>query len=167
MSDSAADRTFEPITSQADFDERIKNRLAREREKWEKESSTEDLKSQLEAKDAQMAELKKSHDLENARHAALQELMKRGVRDEGRRERIMRLVDLEGEAEPAAQLDALSRDVPELFKVPVGAGSGGSKQPVLDTGDKPLTREEVGAMSPDEINSRWDTVRKFLAGERS
>jgi hypothetical protein len=30
--------TFEPITTQEEFDERIKARLAREREKWTKEA---------------------------------------------------------------------------------------------------------------------------------
>ena len=38
-----SEKTFEPITTQEEFDERIKSRLAREREKWEKERGVEDL----------------------------------------------------------------------------------------------------------------------------
>ena len=33
-------KEFETITTQEEFDERIKARLARERERWEKESNT-------------------------------------------------------------------------------------------------------------------------------
>jgi hypothetical protein len=38
--------------------------------------------------------------------------------------------------------------------------------PVLKT-EKRLSRDALENMGPDEINSRWDTVRKFLAGKRS
>jgi len=151
-------KEFEPITSQEEFDERIKARLARERERWAKESGNEDLKAQLEAKDEELSSIKKSHAID-------QELLKRGVTDETRQARIKRLVDFEGEAEPTAQLEALSRDVPELFKVPVGAGSGGSSKPVLPR-EAPLTREELEAMSESEINGRWDQIKAFMAGER-
>ena len=44
------EKTFEPITTQEAFDERIKARLARERERWEKEGNVADLKAQLQAK---------------------------------------------------------------------------------------------------------------------
>jgi len=63
------------------------------------------------------------------------------------------------------QIDGVAKDVPELVK-PRGAGSSGSRQPVLKT-EKPLSRDALENMGPDEINSRWDTVRKFLAGKRS
>ena len=32
-----------------------------------------------------------------------------------------------------------------------------------DEGDK-LTRERIGEMSPEEVNSRWDEVQQVLAG---
>jgi hypothetical protein len=157
------EKTFEPITTQEEFDERIKARLAREREKWVKESDTEDLKTRLEAKDAEIATLQKTHSLE-------WELAKRGLDTPltaAKVESIKSLIDLDSETDPVEQLDRLETRVPELFQVPQGTGSGYfSKQPVLDR-EKPLTREELEAMSESEINSRWDQIKAFMAGERA
>jgi hypothetical protein len=47
-------KTFEPITTQDEFDERTKGRLAREREMWEKGSEAEDLRAELSAKDEEI-----------------------------------------------------------------------------------------------------------------
>jgi hypothetical protein len=170
------ENTFEPITTQEEFDERIKARLAREREKWEKESGTEDLKAQLEAKDEEISEIQREHYRADARRAVVDELASHGVTEQGRIERILRYVDLD-EVEPGkdgkphfgrirGQLVSVSRDMPELLSYQLGAGSGGSSNPVL-TQEKPLTREEVENMSESEINSRWDAVKRFMAGERS
>jgi hypothetical protein len=176
MTETKTERGFTPITTQEEFDERIKARLAREREKWEKGSDAEDLKAQLEAKDEEISEIKREHHLENARRAVVGELATRGVTDGGRIERIMKLVDLEavevrpgseiGREDVLAQIDGVAKDLPELVR-PRGAGSRGSHKPVGGLAEKPLTREEVEKMGPDEINSRWDTVKAFLAGERS
>jgi hypothetical protein len=170
------EKTFEPITSQEAFDERIKARLAREREKWEKESDTEELKAQLAAKDEELSQIRREHYRANARRAVVDELAASGVTEEGRRERILRHVDLDA-IEPTddgsphfgsvrGQLAGVSRDMPELLSYQLGAGSGGSSKPILAR-EKPLSREEVEAMSPEEINSRWDSVKAFLAGERN
>jgi hypothetical protein len=170
------EKTFEPITTQEDFDERIKARLAREREKWEKESDTEDLKAQLEAKDEEISQIRREHYRADARRAVVDELGAHGVTEEGRIERILRHVDLD-EVEPGkdgkphfgsirGQLASVSRDMPELLSYQLGAGSGiGSKTPVLSR-EAPLTREELEAMSESEINSRWGAVKRFMAGER-
>ena len=170
------EKTFEPITSQADFDERIKARLARERERWEKESGTEDLKAELEAKEEEIAQIRREHYRADARRAVVDELAAHGVSEEGRLERILRHVDLDA-IEPAEdgspyfgsvrrQLAGVSSDMPELLKYELGAGSGhGSKKPVL-TGEKPLSREEVESMSEKDINSNWERVKAFMAGER-
>jgi hypothetical protein len=170
------EKAFEPITSQAEFDARIKARLAREKEKWQKESGTEDLKAQLAAKDEEISQIRREHYRADARRAVVDELAAHGVTEEGRIERILRHVDL-GEVEPAEdgspyfgsvrrQLAGVSRDMPELLSYQLGAGSGiGSKKPVLTRG-KPLTREDVEGMSESEINSRWDQVKRFMAGER-
>jgi hypothetical protein len=158
---------FEPINSQADFDERIKARLAREREKWEKESSTEDLKAQLAAKDDEMAEIRREHFQENAHRDVRDELARRGVTDEGRIQRIEKLIDFSEASDSSfalAQIDDVARDLPELVR-PRGAGSRGSKEPVV-THAPNLTRDEVEGMSEKEINSNWDRVKAFLAGER-
>jgi hypothetical protein len=170
------EKTFEPITSQTEFDERIKARLAREREKWEKESGAEELKTQLEARDEEISQIRREHYRADARRAVVDELRAGGVAEEGRIERILRHVDLD-EIEPAddgspyfgsvrRQLADVSRDMPELLSYELGAGSGiGSKKPVL-TQEKPLTREELESMSESEINSRWDQIKRFMAGER-
>jgi Ribonuclease G/E len=170
------EKTFEPITTQEEFDERIKARLAREREKWEKESGTEDLKALLSEKDEEIAQIRREHYRADARRAVVDELAAHGVTEEGRQERVLRHVDL-GEVEPGEdgtphfgsirrQLADISRDMPELLSYQLGSGSGiGSKKPVL-TQEKPLTREEVESMSEKEINSNWERVKAFMAGER-
>ena len=170
----AENKTFEPMTTQEEFNERIKARLAREREKWEKESGTEDLRAQLAAKDEEIANIRRERSLENARRAVVDELATKGVTDEGRIQRVLKHVDLDDvvaderpdEVAVRDQLAAVGKDMPELLTYRVGAGSGGSSRPVLKQ-EKPLTRDEVENMSEDEVNSNWDRVRAFLAGERS
>jgi hypothetical protein len=168
---------FTPITTQEEFDERIKARLARERARWEKESGGDDLRQQLEAKDEEIAQIRREHYRANARRAVVDELAAHGVMEEGRRDRILRYVDLDAieRAEDGSpyfgsvrgQLADVSRDMPELLDYKLGSGSGiGSKKPVL-TQEKPLTREELESMSESEINSRWDQIKRFMAGERS
>jgi hypothetical protein len=169
-------KEFKPITTQEQLDTIIKNRLVREREKWQKESGTEELQTQLEAKHQEIADLKREHDLENTRRAVHAELDQRGV-DAGRREHIMKLVDLGAiEVRPGGepdrehiltQIDGVAKDLPELVR-PRGAGSGGSKRPILDLPEKPLTREEVESMSPEEQTKPGmrERIDRFLAGER-
>ena len=56
--------------------------------------------------------------------------------------------------------------MPELLSFQLGAGSSiGSKKHVLQR-EAPLTREELEAMSESEINSRWEQIKAFMAGER-
>jgi hypothetical protein len=170
------EKTFESITTQEEFDDRIKARLAREREKWEKESGTEDLKTQLELKDEEISQIRREHFRADVRRAVVDELTASGVTEEGRRDRILRYVDLDAIertddggprlASIRGQLADISRDLPELLSYQLGAGSGiGSKKPVV-TQEKPLTREDVESMSEPEINSNWERVKAFMAGER-
>jgi intergrase/recombinase len=168
---------FQPVTTQEELDQIIEARLARAKEKWEKESGTENLKAALEAKDEEISQIKREHYRADARRAVVDELGAHGVTEEGRIERILRHVDLD-EVEPAedgsphfgsvrGQLASVSKDMPELLSYQLGAGSGiGSKKPVL-TQEKPLTREEVEKMSEEEVNSNWRRVQRFLQGERS
>jgi hypothetical protein len=161
---------------QAKIDEIVKQRVARERERFEKESGVEDLKAQLEAKDEELAQITREHYRADARRAVVDELAAHGVTEEGRMERILRYIDVDA-IEPGkdgkphfgsirGQLADVSRDMPELLSYQLGSGSGiGSKTPVL-TQEKPLTREEVEAMSETEINSRWEQIKAFMAGER-
>jgi hypothetical protein len=161
---------------QAKVDEIVKQRVARERERLEKESGIEELKAALEAKDEEISQIRREHFRSDARRAVLDELAASGVTEEGRIERVLRYVDLD-EVEPGEdgkpyfgsvrqQLASISKDMPELLDFKLGAGSGiGSKKPVL-TQEKPLTREEVEGMSESEINSRWEQIKSFMAGER-
>jgi hypothetical protein len=169
------EKTFEPITTQEEFDERIKARLAREREKWDKDSGVADLRERLESKDEEISQIRREHYRADARRSVVDELAVHGVTEEGRIERILRHVDLEA-IEPAedgsprsgsvrGQLSDISRDMPELLSYQLGSGSGGSSKPVLQR-EAPLTREEVEGMSESEINSRWDQIKAFMAGER-
>jgi len=170
--------TFEPIKTQEEFDARIKNRLARERERWEKESGVADLRAQLEAKDEEISSIKRAHYLDDGCRAVVNELASRGVTDEGRINRILKHVDL-AEVQPGedgqpdrraiqGQLAAVGKDMPELLTFRVGAGSGGSRQPVLER-VKPLTREEVENMTPEEQKrpGMKERIDAFLRGERS
>ena len=160
---------------QAKIDEIVKQRVARERERFEKENGTEDLKAQLALKDEEISQIRREHYRAEARRAIVDELGAHGVTEEGRIERILRHVDL-GEIEPSEdgnpyfgsvrrQLASVSKDMPELLKYELGAGSRGSSKPVL-TQEKPLTREDVESMSEPEINSNWERVKAFMAGER-
>ena len=162
---------------QAKVDEIVQQRVARERERLEKESGTEELRRQLELKDEEISQIRREHYRADARRAVVDELGAHGVTEEGRIERILRHVDLDAieRAEDGSpyfgsvrgQLADVSRDMPELLSYQLGAGSGvGSKKPVL-TQEKSLTREEVENMSESEINSNWDRVKRFMAGERS
>jgi hypothetical protein len=162
---------------QAKVDEIVKSRVARERERWEKQTGVEHLKQQLEAKDEEISAIKREHYLDEQRRAVVGELASKGVTDEGRIGRILKHVDL-GAIEPdengqpnrlgvQEQLAAVGKDMPELLTYRVGAGSGGSRQPVLEQ-EKPLTREQIEAMSPEEQNrpGMKERIDRFLRGER-
>ncbi len=169
---------FQEITTQEEFDERIKARLARERERWEKESvpkeRAEELTEQsthlgreLEAKERELRRLKAEHILE-------MDLRARGLSGpvgDKKARRIKNLVnfdtDDDQELDVSSQLEALSKDVPELFEVPKGAGSGGSSKPVLAKDDV-LTREQIEGLSPEEMAkpSVMAKIDAFMKGER-
>ena len=152
---------FSPITSQDALDAIISKRVKEEKELREE---VETLKAQIEAKDKEIATLQKTYSLER-------ELDKRGLDHplmQAKLETIKRLVDLESEEDPREQLDSLSKQVPELFRVPRGAGSGYfSKTPVLDR-EKDLTEEDIAKMTPEEMAkpSIMERIDKFMAGQR-
>jgi hypothetical protein len=152
---------FSPITSQEALDAIISKRVKEEKELREE---VENLKAQIEAKDKEIATLQKTHSLE-------WELAKRGLDTPVTRhkvEHIKKHIDLDSETDPAEQIDSLSKQVPELFQVPQGAGSGYfSKQPVLDR-ERELTEEDIAKMSPEEMARPgvMERVDKFLRGER-
>jgi hypothetical protein len=164
------EKTFEPITTQEEFDERIKARLAREKEKWEKESGSADLKAELQSKDEEIAEIKRNHFQEAAQRDVRAELANRGVTDEGRISRIMKLIDFSEASDSSfavAQIDGVAKDLPELVR-PRGAGSGGSSKPVLGRTEKPLTEEDIAKMTPEEMAkpSVMQRIDAFMSGQR-
>jgi predicted RNase H-like nuclease (RuvC/YqgF family) len=157
---------FTPITSQEQLDSIISKRVKEEKELREE---VENLKTQLEAKDAEIATLQKTHSLQR-------ELDKRGLDQpvmQGKLETIRKLIDLDSETDPAEQLESLSKQVPELFRVPQGAGSGrlaprSTLTPVLDR-EEPLTEEDIAAMSPEQIAKTpglMERIDRFMSGQR-
>jgi len=56
---------------QAKIDEIVKQRVARERERLEKESGVEDLKAQLAAKDEEISQIQREHYRADARRAVV------------------------------------------------------------------------------------------------
>src|SRR5215211_4699238 len=114
---------FEPITTQEQFDEKIKARLARERERWQKESEssaeTENLKAELAAKDEEIAQIRRERFLEDAQRDVRAELARRGVTDQGRQERVMKLLDFSEASDSSfvlSQIDQVAKDIPELVR---------------------------------------------------
>ena len=161
-------RTF----SQEEVNQIVEERIARARDKWAKESEvaseSENLKAELQARDEEIARIKREQFVKDAQRDVRAELARLGVTDERRIKRIEKLIDFSEASDSSFAVDqvqGLARDVPELFPNR-GAGSRGSKTPVLSN-EKPLSREDVENMSPEEVNSRWDSVKAFLAGERS
>ncbi len=172
-------KTFTPITTQEEFDEAIKGRLAREKDRWEKSSGVANLRQELESKEEELSDIRREQYLSEARRAALARLEESGHTESGKTERILRHLDLdsieadeEGNPNHLAVTNAIAdvqKDLPELFdqgqRVQAGAGSRGAGKPVVET-EKALTGEELAEMSPEEVATRWDQVRAFLGGER-
>lgn len=183
---------FTPIESQEEFDKRLGKRLAAERDKWEREAGVEEVRTKLQAqidqlsaavedKERQLSGVHKEHRRQELERNTKALLAERGVEDEARQKRVMRLVDFdgaladEGPSEPEKvvewQLRQLANDIPELLskrEFPIGAGSGGSSKPVFLAREKPLTEEELAEMSPDEMSqpSVMERVDRFMKGER-
>jgi len=152
---------FEPIETQEQLDAIIAKRLKDVKDQTEE---VENLKTQIEAKDEEIATLQKTHSLE-------WELARRGLDTpitQHKVEHIKKLIDLDSETDPAEQIDSLSKQVPELFQVPQGSGSGYfSKKPVVER-EKELTEEDIAGMTPEEMAkpSVMERIDRFMAGQR-
>jgi hypothetical protein len=131
---------FEPITTQEALDAIIGKRV-----KQEKALRTEvdNLKGQLAAKDSEVARARAEAAVDLA-------LEKSGVAQTGKAGVVKRLIDFDSETPVTEQLDALATEAPDLFKVPTGAGSGGSAKPVGQPEEKPLTEEDIQNMPQEE-----------------
>jgi len=160
-----------PITTQEEFDAAIKDRLTREKEKWEKNTNIDDYRQRAEQAETDAFSRVQSRD-------ARQVLQGMNVPKE-RHGRILKLTDMptapgeDGEPDRRAIVEAfksLHGDMPEVF------GEGATvAETALDTStgdqdqDAPLTTERIESMSPDEINepTMWGRVQRFMAGERA
>jgi dsDNA-specific endonuclease/ATPase MutS2 len=157
----AEEKAFEPITSQEQLDAILRKRLKDQKDLQEE---AENLKAELQGKDKEISTLQKTHAVE-------WELAKRGLDTPitaAKVESIKRLIDLDSETDPAEQIDSLSKQVPELFEVPRGTGSGYlSKKPVLDR-EKELTEEDLSKMTPEEMAKPgiMERIDRFMAGQR-
>jgi len=152
---------FEPIRSQDQLDQIISKRVKDAKELREE---NERLKSQVEARDKEIRTLARTHAVDF-------ELARRGLEGplvEGKVELIRRLIDLDSDTDPIEQLEALSASAPDLFKVPRGAGSGGSKGPVLEPQEKPLSDDDLRKMSPEDMTrpGMMERIDQFMRGER-
>jgi dsDNA-specific endonuclease/ATPase MutS2 len=156
---------FKVIESQEQLDAIIAKRL---KDVKDQTQEVERLKTKLEEKDREIATLQKTHSLE-------WELAKRGLDTPvtaAKVEHIKKLIDLDSETDPAEQIESLSKQVPELFQVPQGAGSGrlaprSTLTPVLDR-EKELTEADIAKMTPEEMAkpSIMERIDNFMAGQR-
>jgi hypothetical protein len=180
---------FKPINSQEQLDQIISKRVKGEKALREE---VDNLRAHVASRDEEIAALRREHehelaaiergqrvsDLERQTRAMLAE---RGVEDEGRQERILRLLDLEDAAATQEhstpltsvefQLSRLAQDVPELLaprEFHIGGGSGGSSTPVLTPEQPLLSEEDIAKMSPEEMAkpSIMGRVDEFLRGQR-
>lgn len=158
---------FEPIETQEQLDAIIAKRVKEQKALAEE---VESLRAQLQSKDEEIADIKHQHFQEAAQRDVRAELANRGVTDEGRIARIMRLIDFSEASDTSfavAQIDGVAKDLPELVR-PRGAGSGGSSKPVLGQTEKPLTEEDIAKMTPEEMAkpSMMERIDRFMAGQR-
>lgn len=162
-----------PITikDQDEYDNFVKDRLTREKDKWEKSTNIDEYRQRAEQAEANAFSRVQSRD-------AKQVLAGMNVPEE-RHGRILKLADLpiapgeDGEPDRKALVEAfksLHADMGEIF----GADAT-VEDTALDTStgdqdtDAPLTQDRIEAMSPDEINSEgmWPRIQRFMAGERA
>lgn len=188
--DDDGDQGDEAKFTQADLDAKITERLERERRKHEKKLNREVEKAKADAakagddagkaaddgaSDERVAKLNKRAVTAEAKAVALGS----GVKPD-RMNRFLRLVDLDdvdvdddGEVDEDAVADAVKaalEDVPEFAgsgeskDEPKRTKSGGDNHKGDDTGPL-LTREQIKAMSPEEINENWEQIQKSLAAQ--
>jgi hypothetical protein len=155
--------------------------IARLQQQHEEELSA--TKAQAEAEIASAKEqaesVRKSWTDERRQAAIEQFLIERGHTDANKNQRILRYlnlddvaVDEDGQPNSVSVAKALSQvqeDLPELFSegnpLQLGAGSRGSDKPL----DRPLTREEIEKLSPEEIKETpglMERVDQFLSRGR-
>lgn len=151
--------------------------LDAEKKKWEKESEKNLKAAEAKAKLSEDERLKTERDealaqlrMRDTREAVTAEAEKAGVKnprlfynaykedletdDKGK---ITNLKDV---------LDAAKTESPELFGTPAPTPEGGADAGEGKQTPSGLTKEQVEKMTPEEINTNWEAVSKFLATQK-
>lgn len=149
---------FTPITTQEEFDERIKERLGRERKKIEeKYSDYDDIRSQLDTANGQIESLKTSHDEEvNGLNAKIKSYEMNDLRRKVAHEAGIpyELADrLTGDDEAAMKADA------EMLAKHIAKNDFVPPMPDLDNGGKDKDDED------ESYKKMLKKVRKTQGGE--
>ncbi len=160
-----------PITNQGQFDEAIKDRLAREKDKWEKSVNIDEFRTRAEQAESAAFSRVQARDAKALLHGMNVSKERHG--------RILKLAEMptapgeDGEPDRKAMVEAfksLHGDMPEVF------GEGATvAETALDTStgdqdtDAPLTLARIERMDADQINepTTWERVQRFMAGERA
>jgi transketolase len=160
-----------PITNQEQFNEAIKDRLAREKDKWEKETNIDEYRTRAEQAESAAFGRVQARDAKALLHGMNVPKERHG--------RILKLADMptapgeDGEPNRKAMVDAfksLHSDMPEVFGSEATVAESALDTSTGDTDrDAPLTRERIERMDEGEINdpTMWERVQRFMAGERA
>jgi hypothetical protein len=160
-----------PIETQEQFDDLVKNRLVRERERWEKESGVDEYRRRAESAESAAFSRVQSRDAKALLHGMNVPKERHG--------RILKLAEMptapgaDGEPDRKAMVEAfkdLHGDMPEVFGAEATVA-----ETALDTStgdqdtDAPLTLQRIERMDADEINepTTWERVQRFMQGERA
>jgi hypothetical protein len=168
------------IEDQEAFDELVKGRLDRARQEWERQGGIAEARDQAREADsrAQAAEARARSKL--ATRDARGILREMGVADGVRQQTILRLADFDNvgyddQGEPNEKhlrtaIKTVYKDLPEVFgeNATVLDGAADASQGSGESGGLAAitSEEQISAMPPEQINSRWDAISAFLRGER-
>jgi transketolase len=159
------------IENQEQFDALVKNRLTRERERWEKETNIDEYRQRAESAESAAFSRVQSRDARQILHGMNVPKERHG--------RILKLAEMptapgeDGEPDRKAMIEAfkdLHGDMPEVFgaEATVAESALDTSTGERDT-DAPLTLARIESMDAGEINepSMWERVQRFMAGERA
>lgn len=168
------------IKNQQELDDLFKDRLKRARQTWEADAGISEYRQQAQEAERRAQEAEANAYGRLVQRDARSVLAGYGVTDRGRQDLILRLVDLnsvpETDGDPdqsiiQRKLKDLHKATPEVFGPDATVEERGLDTSTRDGGQQggtgePISRERLEAMSPEQINSNWDRVKAFLAGER-
>jgi hypothetical protein len=166
------------VNSQQEFDELVRGRLERARQKWESEGGLAEARDQAREAESR-AEAAEARARERIiRRDARVILKDMGVSEMARQDRILRLADFENIGDDEAgeprekdlrqALKAVYADLPEVFGegASVLEGAADATQGSASEAGLITSEEQIEAMSTEQINSNWDRISAFLRGER-